>query len=911
MKNLRIIITVVIVSVIAIFIGSAIRSYYLFLKEPLLPVLSALPDKSAVVISTKSTFQLFETINNSAFVDLLGTTNSSYSYINNYLDSINLKSSKLKKILESSEVIIALYPQGEYNSILIALAIGKTSARSIENEVNLLVSADSSSIINSAHDIYKVSSRKGNLWFYTQQGILAVSNDSTLINASLDGLLSKENLACDSSLLKLTSARGKRVDANLLINTGIFSDAIWPDHSSLLKKGTPFDKWISFDLNIKKNSVQLGGFSISQAEHLFKKQVPVENHTYNFYPRNTSLAITLSLSDVPLYTSQMLARDTLHVDGYDPSIKQQTKEIFTPIDHVNSWIGNSVSIIFTNDYFRNHSGSRLVMIECRDKDSASWYLKPFIEPINDSVGRLHYTSMTSDLFGQAFSLKGPLYCLVSRNFVTISSDRNLLYAGISRNNQHIKDFEVTKENIGTKSTISVLVRPEIIAKWLKNKNPNKQLLSFLARQSSIGFQYSAGDKLEYAHAWIYPNIKSKSLFAENELKRPQKIELKTIDQNPKPIASTDKEIEKEETENFLEILPKEQILESKEINVKSSIQVSSIVNGPTKNQKCIAIITEKGEFHLIDSEGSKLFRFNGKETLLPCINEVDANKDGKSEYIVASRNFLYHIDSRGDLVESHPIKLQNPIERYFSVFDYDSKKDYRILYVGTDDKIYNITLKGTELPDWQKPSVVGSGKITFCRTNGRDYIIYQYENQIKIFDRRGKERIKVSNSVKLSKNSTIAENKTNSKGIFLGTSQNGELVYINEQGMISKSSFGNFTNDPWFNYYDFDADGSMDFIFADKNRVSVYNRLKEPIIDRKGNFSTPYIYSSSSKDKWLFVRNNKTKEIIAIHNKGKSINTGSLFSDTNPIVFNPGGSKEEILVTTKKGKVVLTPLEKL
>ena len=313
---------------------------------------------------------------------------------------------------------------------------------------------------------------------------------------------------------------------------------------------------------------------------------------------------------------------------------------------------------------------------------------------------------------------------------------------------------------------------------------------------------------------------------------------------------------------------------------------------------------------LIDSEGKKQWDFRGKEPLQTVFYEVDQNKDGRFEYLTCSRNFLYHINANGEL-QSKPVKLPEPAISNIVVFDYDSKRDYRILYVGADNKIYNITFNGTELPDWQKPLVNGPGNISFSRTNGRDYLIYHSGNQYKIFDRRGKERIKTDNNIAISNNSIIAENKTNSKGIFVTSSKNGELIYLNQTGIVTKSSFGNFSNDPWFIYSDFDSDGSLDFIFTDKNRIAIYNRMKELIAEIPGTYSKPFLYSASTNDTWLFSRNLKTNEIISLHHRKKAIGINSIHSDTDPVVFNPGGSSKELLLTSLKGKLIFTSLEGL
>lgn len=930
MKNLRVVIFVIIFLVIAVFIGSAIRSWYRFMKEPVSPVVSALPLNTSVVIKSNSVFKLFESINSSALLDLFNNQEGIYYEINRNLDSISVKNANLYELLESSEVLLAFIEnKDDKPGLLIVTSIGKTSPGSINNQVKDFLS-DQYSISKENNLLYRIDRKNASAWYYVKQGIFALSNDSATLAVSLQSLSSNSNLSQDKSFLKLLATGGKRVDANILINNKVLASSIWPGKSTGLANGTPFDQWTTFDMNIKKSEILLGGFTFTQSEHLFKGQQPVEFNQLEVLPANTAMAVSLSLSDQKKYTGQFLKSDTLHVKGYDASIQQSTDEIFTPGNHLRAWIGNSVSLIFTNGYFKGNMSEQMILIASKDQDSAAYYLKPFIEPINDSLGVLHYSSFAADLWGSIFKLKGKLYCLVTDKYVAISPGRDLLNRYTNNKIKGKDNFTIDKESAGSSSNIFLYIKPETVAKWFarSNRKYDKELVGFLSKNSAIGLQYSAGDDLQYTHAWVIPDPKHHNDFAQVIVK--EKEEKITAD-TAKPIAGdskkdSDKNLVNEKVTKSTKRsgglfskkdkeLDQENSIAQKETNIKTGLRPPQVVSGINKNKKQIAVLTEKGQLNMYDSQGRLLWNFKSSGPPSSPIIEVDYQRNGKTHYLIATKQHMHILGPEGKEVKGSPIKLPAPVLGEISVFDYDNNKDYRLLYTATNHQIYNITLKGVELPDWQKPKVNGNGNISFYRTNGKDYLVYQYKDEaLRIFDRRGKERIKISNQVTFSEKSTLFENKTNSKGIFLTITKTGELVYINSDGLISKSYFGKFDNNPWFCYTDFDADGSMDFIFAGKDKIVAYNRMKEVITSKAvkdGLLGIPFVYSSSSKDTWIFARNARNDEIIGLHNSGRTLNNKNIKSDTDPIVFNPGGSLKEILVTTKKGKLVLTSLDRL
>jgi len=918
-RSLRIIIILAIISVIAIFVGSAARSYYKFLKEPVSPIINAIPLEASVIVKTKNVFHFFEAINKSSLFDLLSTTEI-FTTLNSYIDTITYNNPKLVKFLESNEVIFALAPSNaDKMSMLIVTSIGKSSSGSINDHIKSVATSSEYSITKVDNRLYSITHKGVSSWYYLKQGVFALSNDSSLLINSFNSLVQDSSIATNESFNKLYNTGGKKVDANIILNTKILASSLVPHLSERLEEDTPFDQWTTFDLNIKKSEVLFGGFTFTMSKHAFIGQEPVAFDELSDYPQNTGMAISMSLSDQELYTSHYFKGDTIHVKGFDSSIDQPNKEIFNKKKHIAAWIGNSVSMIYTLDYFRGDKSGMMMMIRHSNIDSARAYLQPYLEPIEDSIFNMHFVSFPSKLWGSLFNIPGKLYCRFTGEHVIFSPNKIMLKA-IESNKRisNSKEFKFEKEWSGGNSNVFVLIRPDIVGKWLlkSGSSPNTELVNFLKENSSIGMQYSAGNDLQYTLAWLIPKPQTitKKEAKKSDINNDASYGIGGKSESTSKTGSVNENgISKAKLDEPDDLITNNRNRQ-KTIDMKTGFSNIQIVNGKSKNNKLIAAIQSNDKINVHDHSGRKLWIYDAKAPIISKIAEIDFYRNGRTHYLISTKNKLHVIDQSGKEIKESPITLPKTAKSEISVFDYDNKNEYRVLYVGTDNRIYNITMQGVELPDWQKPEVSGQGIIEFYRTHGKDYLIFKSINgSVRIFDRRGKERIKVDKSLQLSEQTSLFANTTNSKGIFISVSDKGELIYIDAKGKISKSSFGNFSKNPWFTYTDFDSDGSMDFVFAEKEQIIAFNRLKEKIaaVNTKGKFGIPFVYSSSSQDVWIFARNNENNEITGFNNKGKIYKGPSIKSDSDPIIFNPGGSMREILVTTWDNKLILTELDGL
>ncbi|NOX86283.1 MAG: hypothetical protein GXO86_10020, partial [Chlorobi bacterium] len=263
------------------------------------------------------------------------------------------------------------------------------------------------------------------------------------------------------------------------------------------------------------------------------------------------------------------------------------------------------------------------------------------------------------------------------------------------------------------------------------------------------------------------------------------------------------------------------------------------------------------------------------------IFQVDYYKNGKIQYLFNTKDFIYLIDKNGDAVTGYPKKLNPYATNGISVFDYDGKKNYRILIALADKKVHNYQLNGKAVKGWKYPRMkqIVTEPVTRLLSGGRDYIIITDKNDnIRIVNRRGETRIALKENPDKAKNSGYYINKTNSKGIILTTDKNGRLVYISKSGNVKKTELDKFSPGHFFLYQDFNGNGDKDFIFVDGNKLEVINRFKDVLFT--------YQFPSEITIKPVFFRLGKHQNVLGIVSSKE--NTVFLFDKTGHPLIGSG-----------------------
>ena len=155
-------------------------------------------------------------------------------------------------------------------------------------------------------------------------------------------------------------------------------------------------------------------------------------------------------------------------------------------------------------------------------------------------------------------------------------------------------------------------------------------------------------------------------------------------------------------------------------------------------------------------------------------------KNSRLQFVFLTIEYLYIVDVKGNIVKK-TVNKENTSKKYLSVFDYDKNKNYRlVVQEGKTVSMYDSKLSVVKGYKATRSKKIIANKMDHIRILNKDFLIQYYEDKtFTIYDRRGRERIKLPKGLKYQ--STVF--KHNNKLMFQG--EDNEIVRIDISGEIS------------------------------------------------------------------------------------------------------------------------------
>jgi hypothetical protein len=305
------------------------------------------------------------------------------------------------------------------------------------------------------------------------------------------------------------------------------------------------------------------------------------------------------------------------------------------------------------------------------------------------------------------------------------------------------------------------------------------------------------------------------------------------------------------------------------------------------NQYDFTFQDSENYLYYYSNKGNQYWKKKIPQKIIGDIKQVDIYKNGRLQIIFRTENKLYVVDRNGNEVKELSFEIESGENNIpISIFDYEKNRNYRFL-VTNDNIIEMFDSRGKKVSGF-KPNVFESNIIkdpVHIRIDGKDFIVVQLENgELKILDRRGRDRIKVDQKIQFSENSIYSYMKT-----FTTTDNQGNLIQIDMDGKLSKKSLN------------ISSDNLIDI----KNDNLVY--ISENILSIKGiNITLPFgKYSKPT------IFNESLRMLIGISDLSE--NNIYLYEDNGELVKGfplKGNSIIDIRDSDKDGKIeVLTRLD--
>jgi len=847
-------------------------------------VYDMLPADAALIIEVDNPGELLAKDKNSIYQKLkqVDVVDGLFGDIQ-FLDSLLLDYTDYKELLWNSSVTIAIYSDtNNVTQFLILSEIGTNpNTESIKQILEKKLGRNYGLLDTQGFkNGFKIVDAGTNVTQYLafQDGVLIYTTSSRVFLNSYDTYNETlPRLSDDKQFNVLAASSSSKAQARAYIQyskiVDLISHNITTDMRSNWNWLESFASWTEVDIMLKNKELLLSGFTISDSldyfSRSFKEQNPVQLKAINVLPYNTNTLIWTGVSDFRLYFD-----DTYN----DSRIAYLSTRLNYDINNFIDVIGDEIAFASNALTSSAFDGSSWFVAKINNHERGISVLKRIagnkgksrVSTYNGySIGRIDQPDFLSKIFGNAVG------GAITKNYFTfiggyavfansVSSLENLIsYFETGKTLDLNDNFKSFSDNIASNSNMLVYINPgDIINRLRQYFNPvTSRELEFndkvISSFQGLSFQLSKGEELAFTS--IYTN-NAEDYHEEN--------------------------------------------LSLWKVKLEDEITCGPfLVSDHQTKSKNVIVFDNLNNMYLIDSDGKELWnrKIDGKP--IAQIFEVDYYKNRKYQYLFNTADYIYLIDKKGRDVTGYPKKLHSKATNGIVVFDYLNNKDYRLLLAQSDKKVYNYNIKGKEISGWNEPKMqnIVIDPVKRLLVNKKDYIIVtDIENEIKIVNRKGNRRIKVSQKLKKARNSDYYVNRTNSKGIIITTDESGKLVYISSSGKLKYTDFGKFSPDHFFLYEDFNGDRSKDFIYIDGNKLSVFDRFKKVLFSYDfGSVITipPTFFSLGGKQHVLGVVANQERTIYLFDKKGNIIISKGLVGETQFTVGDIQNSNKINLVS--------------
>lgn len=833
-----------------------------------------IPADAALIIEVDNPGEVFDKVNdkNSVF-QKLQQVNSIKVFNNNIilLDSLLADNPDYKNSLWNSRITIAVFQDSVVNAQLVVFStIAKNPGISaLKSFLELKLNRDYGILdIAGVDDGFKIVDAGTGITQYIAiiDGVFIYTTSSDLLFRIIDTYDKKlPQLSTSTSFQSIMKSGGSKVQARAFIQYSEFSKLIKPlvsdNNQVAINWLADVAQWSEVDILLKNKELILSGFTIADSSNnylsAFSSQSPVKMRAVNVLPYNTNTLIWLGLPDFASYFYSTFPASRA---------KMISQNINYDINKLFCVIGDEVAFASSAETVGSFAGSSWMAVRMKNPDVAKNILSTIARNLGNtqakkhktySIRRINRSDFVSTIFGDAFeSINKNYYTFIGDYAVFANSENSLInligYFDTGKTLDLNDNFKIFSDNIASNSNLLIYVKPGDIVSRL-----NQYFDNFTSRQlelnekvissfQGLSFQLTGGSPL------LFTNIYTNHAVGYHE-----------------------------ENLSMWKVRLEDEIVSG-----------PFLVSDHQTKSKNVIVFDKRNNMYLIGSDGKMLWDRKIDSQPIGEIFEIDFYKNRKIQYLFNTTDYIYLIDKKGKDVGSYPKKLHSKATNGVVVFDYLNKRDYRLMLAQSDKKIYNYSKAGKEVKGWALPKMqnIVIAPVERLVANSKDYIIItDIENDIKIVDRKGKRRIKLSGNLKKAKNSSYYVNRTNSKGIIITTNETGKLVYISSSGKLNYTDFGKFSSDHFFLYEDFDGDRSKDFIYIDGNKLSVFDRFKKVLFSYDfGSDITikPSFFRLGSKQHVLGVVADQERTIYLFDKKGNIIISKGLVGETQFTVGN-------------------------
>lgn len=861
MKIIRRILEITIIVLLAVGIPYLGYLLYRSLEHPAKDPVQAIPDRTALIIHVNNPLELLGELTRN---NLIWKEFFSYPGIRPIqeqlvlVDSMSRWSPEIREILKNSPLTItlSLHSRVLFDPLFLMPVPfsldGSSFAAFIEEhypgKVTILQSPYTRTQIYRIH----FKNQRNILVASVLEGVCIFSFSDALVKRAIDQLSLNTPVSVMKGFSTVASTTGKKVDANLYVNFPYLSLALWKGVNDSHNKGlvtfARYADWSGLDLYLKKDELLFNGYTIAsdsamQTLALLSDQAPFPVTMTQILPGNTEAYLIYSLKRYPDYFQRWqvrLKRANFSVSDIDLFSELNSKYDTTLRDFLEPWSGHQ-------------AGRCWIPLSTRKK---TLYPVTILQATNADPARRSLLSLSRIMGGKTDStiFEGlPIYR-------TCLSEVLNLWLNPLFEPSDLTFFTVIGDFIcfsDTQEALKQVIQCNLVNDCLPESNIYQDISDHISDQANLSFYCHSDYLLDALPEVLSPDYQPLFTHLLDSLKKFQTFSLQLS--AAEGMFYTTMQLRFNPQNRSEGPLAWQTLLDTL---VSGSPQ---IVRAGTEDTFAVLVTDTMNTLYKIDRKGAILWKQKLYGRVLGSFHEVLLTGSDTLFYLFNTENHLYLIRSDGKHATRFPMKFPVRASNGLSVvspqilpspgLSSPGNKDPGLppIYTGTPEeiqvvvafrslRIYSFNLNGLLSEGWHSPEVeeevtqpvqvLGGGNALVRRAlsakergKTQTFVVTMKSGKVMLSDRYGVKKLIPGKEFSHSPNSAFYLNRTNLKGPWLTTDKEGNVIYLKENGHVSRVRFHPFSANHYFLYEDLLGDGAPEFIFFDNNTLYFYDRF--------------------------------------------------------------------------------------
>ncbi len=683
------------ITIVLFIIAWGSTTFYKSLKQAYLHPYHAIPENSIVLIRASNIHNLWNEIltENDLFADLIT--------FEKIVDGFNTVS-KTDSIIKVNEDILELISSNEFY-----ISIHKTDDQSLQALYILPYSKLQEKRISKFMEVFQTDFEEkhnetfihrlvGNnaAYYYTKQGILAISYSPELLKNSLDMMKSGRRIDDNPDFLKVDKTSGKKVDISLYIQyQRAFEELkkyIDEEHLSVVEKLQILSEWMETDVHVRKKIILWNGYSslIEKKSYLnvFKNQ-NLGNHNFlSILPKELFFFASLSFSESAIFLKQ------------SQEIIDQHENKKNMTEKVGFWNQLSISQIAKATYIdkNNSKSTSVILAKPIDKNHSKDIISQQLESASDSSSYLGFTIGNINLSNSATCFSPEIFSNSDiQTFAII--DSFIVFANQMSDIKYIID-----------AIINVQVFTEtMLYSEMSEYSSNESNLFIFCAISHAKDHILAMLKNDYRNQDILTNVLKNSAYAGIQLGSAKDDLIMTsafVKYESTGTTQITKKVQNEPLKSDSIYFNKKTAKKIWELEIPNEIINAQLLTDPSEDYFKVVAFDNKANMMMFDNKGTKLWQIKIKSQADGKISMVDFYKNGKWQMYFNTSTHIYLIDKLGRPVgKTYPYSFRVNAANHGTIIDINNKKEYRAFFINSNRQISCIDLNTNIVSTWKTP----------------------------------------------------------------------------------------------------------------------------------------------------------------------------------------------------------------